>query len=168
MYLREISKKDLEIINKWRNDKNIISKLGAPFRYIDLSIDEIWYETYLNNRNNTIRCAITDEKDLILGLVSLTNIDYLNKSAILHIMVGPNNQNKGVGTFGIKEILNHAFLNYNLQRVELEVLEDNEIAKKVYEKVGFQKEGIKRNVCYKNGKYKNMIIMSILKDEFLV
>ena len=54
----------------------------------------------------------------------------------------------------------------NMQRIELNVLEDNQRAIHLYEKVGFVKEGIKRRAKYKNGKFVNMLNYSILKDEY--
>lgn len=166
--LRELEKRDIEIINKWRNKGEVIDKLGAPFRYINTDVDYKWFENYMNNRNNTVRCAIVAEDDVIIGLISLTNIDYLNQNAKLHIMIGEsNNQGKGIGTFAVKEMLKHAFMNMNLYRVELQVLESNIIAQKLYEKVGFKKEGVKRSCVYKNGDFVNMHEYSILKSEFL-
>jgi len=168
--LREIEKKDLEKINEWRNDPELIELLGAPFRYINLDVDLKWYEAYMNNRGNAVRCAITKEdEDNILGLVSLVSINYMNQSAEFHIMIGDKaNQGQGVGTFAINEMLNHAFNNMNLQRIELTVLEDNERAKHVYEKLGFVYEGRKRKARYKNGKFVDMLMYSILKTEFVI
>lgn len=166
--LRELYVDDLMIINCWRNNPNLISSLGAPFRYINYDVDKCWYDSYMNNRRTTVRCAIVDETDKILGLVSLVAIDHLNQSAEFHIMIGDTeNQNKGIGTFAVKEMLNHAFNNLNLQRVELTVLENNERARHLYEKNGFKYEGRKRKANYKNGKFVDMLMYSILKDEFL-
>lgn len=167
--LREIKKEDLQKINRWRSDNKLINCLGAPFRYINLDVDCIWYDSYLQNRNTNIRCAIVEieKEENILGLVSLTNIDYINRSAELHIMVGDKeNRGKGIGNFAITEILKHAFNNVNLNRIELQVLESNSYALKLYEKIGFKNEGVKRQSVYKNGEFMNMINMGILKSEF--
>ena len=165
--LRELERKDLPEINKWRNDPELISFLGAPYRYINLVVDEKWFDSYMANRNSTVRCAIvSDDSDTILGLISLTDINYLNQSATLHIMIGKSdNQEKGIGTFAVKEMVSHAFYNMNLQRVELDVLTDNERAIHLYEKVGFVREGTKRKAVYKNGEFKDMLIYGILKSE---
>ena len=64
---------------------------------------------------------------------------------------------------GIVKYTDHASLN----RIELGVLENNLPAIRLYEKNGFVKEGIKRNSNYKNGKYISMIMMSLLKEEYL-
>ena len=166
--LRELMKKDLPEINKWRNNEELISHLGAPYRYINLEVDEKWYESYMKNRNNCVRCSIVDENDQVLGLVSLVSIDYMNQSAEFHLMIGnKENRGKGIGTFATKEMLKHAFFNLNLHRVELTALEDNEPAMRLYEKIGFIKEGTKRLSKYKLGKFINMNIYSILKDEYI-
>lgn len=166
--LRELNEVDLEVINHWRNDPELISNLGAPFRYINYEVDKRWYESYMNNRGNNVRCSIVDETDMILGLVSLVSIDYMNQSAVFNIMIGDKNkQGKGIGSFAVKEMLNHAFNNLNLQRVELFVLEDNKRAMHLYEKSGFKLEGRKRKAKYKNGKFVDLLMYSILKEEFI-
>ena len=125
--LREIKRKDIEIINVWRNNKDLIDFLGAPYRYINEDVDYAWYDNYISQRKTTVRCAIIEEgNDEILGLVSLTDIDYLNQSAEFHIMIGDKaNQGVGIGNFAVNMMVQHAFFNMNLQRVELSVLADN-------------------------------------------
>lgn len=168
--LRELERKDLNIINKWRNDAELIEKLGAPFRFINLDVDVSWYENYMHNRGKVIRCAIVSvDDDEILGLISLTTIDSINQSAELHIMIGnKKNQNQGIGSFAINKMLQHAFFNMNLHRVELTVLSDNDRARHVYEKCGFKKEGIKRKSNFKNGVFVDTYFYAILKEDFLV
>lgn len=94
-------------------------------------------------------------------------INNINQSANLHIMIGDvNQQGKGIGTYAVKEILNHAFNNLNLNRVQLGVLHYNEKALKLYEKCGFKFEGRRRQAIYKNGVFADLLIYSILKSEF--
>lgn len=163
-HLRELKRSDLKTINQWRNMPELISNLGAPFRYINLQVDEQWFESYMQNRSHAVRCAITDDRDNIIGLVSLLKIDHLNQNAELHIMIGDTGErNKGAGTFAVQEIITHGFKNLNLQRIELNVLESNEIARHVYEKTGFVCEGRKRRALYKNSEFVDVLIYAILK-----
>lgn len=166
--LRELEKSDIPIINKWRNDPELIANLGAPFRYINNSVDEKWFDFYMNNRNSQVRCTIVGANDEVIGLVSLVNIDYMRQSGVFHIMIGDlDNQGRGAGTFAVKEMLNHAFNNLNLHRIELNVLTDNLQAIHLYEKVGFVKEGRKRQCNFKQGKFVDMYEYAILKEEFV-
>lgn len=167
--LRELERKDLAIINSWRNDPELIQFLGATYRYINPDVDDRWFDGYMANRNSTVRCAVVSEdSDDILCLATLADINHLNQSAVFHIMIGEQgNQGKGIGTFAVTNMLHHAFYNLNLHRVELDVLTSNERAIHLYEKVGFQREGLKRQVVYKNGKFVDMYCYAILKDEFV-
>lgn len=167
--LREIRKDDISTINNWRNDPDLIACLGAPYRYINEDVDNNWFDQYMRSRNNAVRCAIVDENkaDCILGMISLLDINYINRSGQLHIMIGDaNNRGKGMGAFAVNEMLIHAFNNLNLHRVELNVLERNSIAQRLYKKCGFTVEGLRREANYKNGQYENVVMMSILKSEW--
>lgn len=166
--LREIEEKDIKSINSWRNDPELIANLGAPFRFINPSIDIKWFSEYMEHRSTQVRCSIVNKQDEILGLISLVSIDHLNGCAELHIMIGNReNQGKGIGTFAVKEMLRHAFFNLNLHRVELAVVKSNVRAHRLYEKCGFVKEGTKRKSKYKNGRYISMDVYAILKEEYL-
>ena len=166
MYLREICREDLNEINKWRNDVNLIANLGANYRYIGKEVDNKWFDNYLNNRSSNVRCAIIYENKIV-GVVYLTSIDYLNGNAEFHIMIGNNEyRGKGIGYFATKEMLKHAFLNLNLNRVELSVLSSNTNAINLYTKVGFKEEGILKEKVFKQGKYVDLKIMAMLRKDF--
>lgn len=168
--LRELQREDIQKINNLRNNEELVSLLGGTFRFINIDVDYKWYDNYMNNRDKSVRCAIVEaeNKQDILGLVSLTNIDLLNQSSIFHIIIGDSNvRDKGLGYFATSKILLHAFKNMNLHRIELSVLTNNIPAIKLYEKVGFKKEGISRQSVYKEGQFVDVQIMSILKNEFL-
>ena len=166
--LRELERDDIKKINRWRNDPNLIACLGAPYRFINEDVDSDWYDKYMHARNNSVRCAIVDEEkeSEVLGLISLLNINYINRCGEIHIMIGGSeNRGKGLGTFAVNAMIDHAFYNLNLRRIELGVLETNTAAIRLYEKTGFIREGTKRSSNYKNGKYVSMIIMGLLKED---
>lgn len=165
--LRELERRDIPEINKWHNDKELSKNLGGGYRFVNSDVDNTWYEHYLNTRSNSVRCAVIDEKDIIVGCVYLLNIDNINRCADLHIMIGnENNRGKGIGTFAVSSIIDHAFKNLNLRRLQLEVLEYNKSALSLYKKIGFVEEGRKRKAVYKNGEYVDELIMGLLRDEY--
>jgi RimJ/RimL family protein N-acetyltransferase len=59
-----------------------------------------------------------------------------------------------------------AFDQMNLNRVDLQVLDDNERGIRCYEKIGFVREGVQRQYRYREGRYVDMIMMSILREEY--
>ena len=56
--LRELCEKDLSAINRWRNDRETIGMLGAPFRFINLATDEAWLADYQKSRGSQVRCSV--------------------------------------------------------------------------------------------------------------
>ena len=167
--LRELEERDLPAINRWRADPELVALLGSPFRYINLEVDKRWFENYMNHRDSAIRCAIvTEDSDEILGLASLTNIDRFNQSAQFHIMIGAEaSQGRGAGSFAVKEMLRHAFFDMNLQRVESTFLEENTRSQHVCQKAGFVLEGVMRQAAYKDGRFVNLALYSVLKSDFI-
>ena len=80
--LREIGRDDLPVINRWRRDPVVADGVGAPRRFIGLDADLKWYEEYLAHRGNEVRCAVClAETGQIVGMVSLTRIDYVHRNA---------------------------------------------------------------------------------------
>ena len=168
VFFKRDRKKDILTINKRRNNPELIRYLGGPYRYINSQVEFDWYENYINNRKDCVRCVIVDEEDYLYGLVNLTQIDSLNQSAVFSIMIGDlDNCSKGIGTFAIQEMLAHGFENLNLNRIELTVLDNNKRAIAAYEKCGFVCEGKLRQYTYKRGEHKDMYIYSILRDEYI-
>lgn len=168
IYLRELTGGDIKTLNVWRNEKELIDHLGSPFRYINIETDEKWFEQYMNNRGNQVRCAIIEEKtNEFIGVVYLTDIDTINRTGFYGILIGEKKyQGKGYGTLALLKILEHAFCNLNLNKVFGFFLEENIRSINVAKKCGFSEEGIMRQHVFKNGEYKNIVIMSVLKEEF--
>lgn len=166
--LRELELADISQLNAWRNDKSLVDSLGNNFRYIAEHIDENWYKDYIKNREKQVRLAIlTDESKRYVGNVNLTNIHPINASAEFSILIGDESaRGKGVGLLATKMILTHGFKNLNLHRIYLTVLVDNQPALTLYEKVGFKRDGIEREAVFKNGKFQDLVCMSMLKHEF--
>jgi diamine N-acetyltransferase len=163
-----LRREDLAIVNGWRAERSILDGVSAPFRHIGLDVDVEWFEQYLRRRHVDVRCAICLEGDAPVGLVSLTNIDTVHRHAEFHILIGPDSaKDRGVGTLATRAMLQHGFGDLNLHRIALTVLARNARAIRVYEKVGFRREGVLRDAVYKNGAYQDLIAMAILGDELV-
>lgn len=102
-----------------------------------------------------------------IGEVVLNEVDEENRSASFRIaMQSKAVYGKGYGTESTKLILKFGFETLKLHRIELEVYDFNPRAQHVYEKVGFVKEGVRRDVLMWQGKYQSAILMSILEDDW--
>jgi RimJ/RimL family protein N-acetyltransferase len=66
---------------------------------------------------------------------------------------------KGYGTKLMKTLEKHA-INNGITRLELEVSKKNKVAISLYQKIGFEAEGVKRNAFLVNGKYEDELLMA--------
>jgi len=106
------------------------------------------------------------ETKKIIGIVSLIDMDYKNKQAGLLSWLGNKYWRKGFSFEAKRIVLNYAFNKLKLHRLHAEVDERNTASMKLLEKVGFKKEGIKRDAIFKNGKYYDETIFGLLKKDF--
>jgi putative acetyltransferase len=74
---------------------------------------------------------------------------------------------KGVGTALVGAILDLADRWLGLARVQLEVNADNDRAVRLYERFGFQREGLLRANVLSNGRYVDSFVMGRLRPEQL-
>jgi RimJ/RimL family protein N-acetyltransferase len=73
---------------------------------------------------------------------------------------------RGYGSSAIRAMLEIAFRQMNLHRVFLRVHEDNLRGIRCYEKVGFKQEGTMRESVFKEGAYRDVHLMGILRPEY--
>ncbi len=85
------------------------------------------------------------------------------------MLVGDKNgRGRGIGVRMMKEILRVAFDELHLHRVSLGVFDFNTSAIACYEKAGFKKEGLLREIRKIGDEYWSLWEMSILEDEWQV
>ncbi len=168
VYLRAFEIEDYKKSIKWRNDQNIWKSTGGNYFFVSSEREKKWIENAIFNDKNNIRLAIClKENNQYIGNVNLVNIEWINRQAEFSIFIGEKKEwRKGYATEATKLMVDFGFNQRNLNRIYLTVLENNKVAIHLYEKMGFKKEGILREALFKDNKYYNLIIMSILKKEY--
>ncbi|MEN8240950.1 MAG: GNAT family protein [Chloroflexota bacterium] len=167
--LRAPEKEDLPRFVAWLNDPEVRENLSM---YLPLSMaqEEQWFEKMLKQPPETQPLVIeVQEKDdwIPIGNMGVFDHQKISHSGELGIMIGNKAYwNKGFGTRSIQLMLRHCFETLNLNRVSLIVFQTNPRAIRCYEKVGFVHEGKMREAHYKNGKYIDVLMMSVLASEW--
>lgn len=109
---------------------------------------------------------IAIEGDIVVGWCDIASFNRpaLAHSGVLRMGVLKEHRGSGLGAEMMRIVLDEA-KKMGIERVELEVREDNGRAVKFYQKFGFEIEGIKRNACKTDGTYANVLTMGLLFDE---
>lgn len=128
------------------------------------------YVTKQNDPNDDSRAsfimALPDDSRAV-GEVVINEIDHDNRNGNIRIsLFSGNDVNKGYGTEAMCLMVDYGFKQLNLHRISLTVYAFNQRAIRAYEKVGFKREGVERDVLYWDGEYIDGIIMSILEHEW--
>jgi RimJ/RimL family protein N-acetyltransferase len=109
-------------------------------------------------------CLVGDGRHI--GNIKLDNFDWVNRTCELGLLLGDRSYwGKGVGTEVMRLTLRYAFDQLNMRKVVLAVYSNNPGAVKLYEKVGFQREGCLRAQIYSKGEYIDKYYMGIFSNE---
>lgn len=166
--LRKLSTNDYSTYHNWRNDIEVMKTTSPQLDIYTLEETEQFISVIASQANAKGYMIEHKESGQTVGIVSLINIDYKNRSAECILDIGARDMwGKGIGTSAMYLILGFAFYELNLHRVYLQVFSFNERAIKLYEKMGFTHDGKFREAIYRDGRWHDTVIMSILKKEYL-
>lgn len=127
--------------------------------------DECWVRSFISslkdNPTTWDQAIVCD--GTVVGYCGLANISKLNRSGEYYIMIGdPKFWNRGLGTLAGKKVLEFGFAKLGLHRIWLTVSELNYGGIKSYENLGFIEEGRMKDACFRDGKFHDKIVMSII------
>ena len=161
VYLRPIELKDVDDLNKWKNDETTFKFLGGGFNPVSIDQQSKWMGSMIDltgNNKRYIICSIEDNNPL--GMVGLYGISWIHRNAEVGIYIGSKEyRGKGHAT-ETYELLERFAKNYlNLRKLKLNVVKNNNNAMRLWSKLGFLQVGELIAERYINGKYYNLIIM---------
>ncbi|MDB4627880.1 GNAT family N-acetyltransferase [Akkermansiaceae bacterium] len=149
----------------WFNDEKVCATLQK--HYFPNSVE--LQNEFLNSTKgqNTLILGVCDiEYTDIIGIVSLSSINYINSSAEFScIIASEEDRNVLVFIEILKLVLNHAFSSLNLNKVYGGSISEN-LIKLMVRACNGKTEGVSRQDMFKNGQYHDIYKFSILKDEF--
>lgn len=164
--LRAIEEEDLELMREMLNDPEIENLVIGWSFPVSKYQQKQWYENNINNSNN-LRFIIETENDGAIGLATLTDIDWKNRRAYHGIkLANRTSRSKGVGTDVVMAIMRYAFNELQLNRLDGNWFENNIASANLYTKCGWKVEGKLRNCIYKNGEYRDLIVVGVLKEDY--
>ncbi len=173
IYLRALEMSDLDRLHAWHNDKELYEMVGGSFRYTSKQATQTWLErktayaahSPVADEINFAMCIRDTDKHI--GDIYLRQINWISRNAELRIFIGdPDERSKGYGKSAIRQLLAYAFEEIGLKRVHLGVLTDNPRAEQSYKSIGFSVEGTLRSHVFKQGKWKDVLLMGICAEDF--
>lgn len=162
--IRKFEKSDIPKKVEWINNpaNNRFLHYNIP-----LSIEgtERWFDSH---QGETTRYDAVIEADGVpVGTIGLLSIDRKNSKAEYYIAMGETfYKGKGVAKEASRLILSYGFEELGLNRIYLFTEVDNIAAQKLFERVGFKREGILKQDVYSHGAFADRIAYGILKEDW--
>ncbi len=167
--LRAIEKDDLPRFTAWLNDPQVRRNLMI-YQPISTAQEENWYTDILKRHPDEQPLSIDVKKKAgwqHAGNCGFFDLNQRDRSAEIGIFIGePSLWGQGYGVEAMRLMVAHGFENLNLNRIYLRVFETNERGIRCYEKARFRHEGRLREARFLEGRYIDMLMMSILKREY--
>lgn len=169
IYLRPAEREDLPTFVRWLTDAEVTRTLGirSPF---SLAMEEKWFEGMVERQGKSdyhfVICLIDGDRPI--GTAGLHGLDLENGGAEFGISIGEKAEwDRGYGTDALRAICDFGFGALRLERIDLHVYAENARAIRSYEKAGLRHEGRLRHANFREGRHSDVLIMSILRDEWL-
>lgn len=163
---RRPSLEDVEELVILKNNKNASRLLGGntPFYTKDSLIK--WVEYHNSNKEEVLLVVYDESVGKLIGHVGLYKIDEVAKKAEYGILLADDNsRGKGYGSISTKIMVDYAFDVLKLHKVYAEIITENKASEAMFKKCGFCIDGILREDIFKNGRYYDVLVMSILESE---
>jgi RimJ/RimL family protein N-acetyltransferase len=167
VFLRAMELEDLDRVHKWHNDAELYTSLAGLYRFVSRSTVEEWIRKKQVFSQDAIHLAICATEDgEHIGNIYLRDIDWVSRHGEIHIFIGERGRrSKGYGRQALELLKDYAFRDMGLHRLWLRVMDDNAGAIRMYEKCGFVLEGRMRKQVFKNGDYRDILIMGVCVDD---
>jgi RimJ/RimL family protein N-acetyltransferase len=165
--LRALEKSDADAMIRWASDEDVVRWHGPPNWPASRVQQEQFIERVTAPDYADKAFAIETLDGTLVGDCGLRTIEWRSRKAEFYITIGEKQLwDKGFGTDALKLISRLAFDKMNLNRLWLTVLVDNPRAVRCYEKCGFVREGLLRQESFVDGKYRDVLVMALLREDY--
>ena len=164
--LRPFTEADAAVMAEIIEDPDVVRFTGEPSAELTAERLRDWYGSR-SAQTDRLDLAVTDRATgELVGEVVLFEWDPRARGCTFRTLVGPRGRGRGLGTEATRLIVGHGFERLGLHRIELEVYGHNARALRVYEKVGFVREGVRREADFRDGRWLDWVRMAMLEQEW--
>ncbi len=166
IYLRAVEPGDEEVIASSENNPDARAALYIALPSSkEIQLSRLKQKSQDHSTIFLIICKVDTGQPI--GCTAFVRIDWVGRMATFYIAIAEKeNWSKGYGKEATKLMIDYAFGQLNMNRVQLHVSSENPRAVKVYEKTGFIKEGTLRQAMYYDNHYIDFYLMGILKEDW--
>ncbi|MFA5013913.1 MAG: GNAT family protein [Actinomycetota bacterium] len=160
-----LEERHLPLLRKMRSDKDTWYWLTnvSPINEIK-QVD--WFEKMSNDPTKIYFAIENKDTGTFIGILRADEWDKVNRSIRIGVDIDKTYRQKGFGKEAFLEFIKYFFLHLNIHRIWLLVAEYNKVAQELYKKIGFKLEGIQGEALFRNGKYRDYLMFSLIDKDY--
>ncbi|MFH1513357.1 MAG: GNAT family protein [Bacillota bacterium] len=167
--LTPLEQEDLEPLRLWRNNPEF-RKYFREYREISKDMQRQWYQQKVLSDPGTLMFAIRGAKTgELLGCCGLCYINWIHRNADLSLYIGWRNayiDDIGYAEESCRLLFAYGFKELGLEKIWTEIYAFDAPKHALYQKLGFQQDGLLRRQYQYDGRWWDSRILSLLRDEF--
>ncbi|OQW34119.1 MAG: hypothetical protein A4E20_11840 [Nitrospira sp. SG-bin2] len=161
--LRPVVESDRDQLREWRNLPHV-RKFMFTDHVIGPEEHAAWFAKALTRDDAKYWIIEVDGQGV--GMASVIRIDRANQHCSWGFYIAEQSATgKGVGTFVDQWIIRYVFDTLGLNKLHGEVIGDNPIMR-IHEKLGMRRDGCLRQHIFRDGKFLDLHMVSILRDDW--
>jgi RimJ/RimL family protein N-acetyltransferase len=141
---------DWPTVQKWHTDEELFALIRIDPPRPDM---------------HALTTIIRLDDDTPVGWIDLFNVDPTNVKAEM-AMATPDERGRELAGEAADKFLALAFEAWGFNRITCRILASNQYAIKCAELFGFIREGVERQAIYRDGKFEDVIVFAMLRDDF--
>ena len=153
--------------SSWYNDEETTLNMQQHYFPNTKEMQIEYYQNQIRNNPKKLQLGIYHKNDnLLIGVISLSDINYINRTAEFAVIIGEKNY-RNLNNFveASKLIIKHGFESLNLNRI-YGGSTSKEIDSMFCKILGFSSEGISKKSVFKHNKYVDIYNHALLKETY--
>lgn len=160
--LRALEEEDLPLLLKWRNSPSVTRFLDS-YEPLSMYRHKRWFQELQGDSTRAYFGIVAKDGELA-GVTWLKQIDWRVRKAEVGIYLG-RCRGQGLGKEALRNLVLYAFGTLNLNKLWATVFSFNLASQRLFESLGFLKEGVLRQETYRDGRYHDVIRYGLLMEE---
>ena len=166
LLMREITPEDVNALLVHFGNPEVVKFIGMqPIRTIEQANEWLKWMGGFFAAKDGLRWGITLQDKTFVGSAGLHRWNREAHYAQIGCDIAYKFWGHGYGQEAMREIIDFGWNQMKLNRIEAEIVDGNKRSVHVMEKLGFQKEGVLRQRLLKGGKFYDVLIYSLLRNE---
>jgi len=168
IYLRALEPTDLDFLYKLENDERVweVSNTATPYskyvlkQYLENALRDIYEVKQLR----MVICI--SENNTAIGFIDLFDFEPKHQRIGVGIIIfSEKDRQKGYAAQSLKLLMDYTFAHLEVHQLFANITEDNTASIELFEKLGFKKQGVKKDWIRAVGTYKNELFYQYFNEK---